>query len=97
LSCYETANCARLTSLAVAPDGNNLVSAIGEKPACRKSATVIKRMRKAGLRITVGAVRAARQQLLPLLILSPVLPADSMHLPGRLARRKLWTSRDEVV
>jgi WD40 repeat protein len=95
---YETAK-REVTSLAVAPDGNIYVSAIGEKQRPGQSATVITTNAQGVTTITGGgAVSAGTQQTAtPFIPFPPVLSSSIYHISPDGSPEELWTSRDDVV
>jgi len=95
---YETAK-REVTSLAVAPDGNIYVSAIGDKQRPGQSATVITTNAQGVTTITGGgAVSAGTQQTTtPFIPFPPVLSSSIYHISPDGSPEELWTSRDDVV
>jgi outer membrane protein assembly factor BamB len=95
---YETAK-REVTSLAVAPDGNIYVSAIGEKQRPGQSATVITTTSQGVTTITgPGTVNAGTQQnATPFIPFPPLLSSSIYRLSPDGAPEELWTSRDDVV
>jgi WD40 repeat protein len=95
---YETAK-REVTSLAVAPDGNIYVSAIGEKQRAGQSATVITTNAQGVTTITGGGVVSAgtQQTSTPFIPFPPVLSSSIYRISPDGSPEELWTSRDDVV
>jgi len=95
---FETSK-REVTSLAVAPDGNIYVSAIGEKQRPGQSATVITTNAQGVTTITGGGtVNASTQQTAtPFIPFPPVLSSSIYHISPDGSPEELWTSRDDVV
>ncbi len=96
---YETSK-REITSLAVAPDGNIFVAAIGEKQrsATQGGATIITNAQGVTT-ITGGGVIGGNQQqnITPFVPFPPLLSSSIYRISADGAPEELWTSRDDVV
>ena len=95
---YETSK-REVTSLAVAPDGNIYVSAIGEKQRAAQSSTTIITTTQGTATITGGgAVGGSTQQgPSPFIAFPPLLSSSIYRISPEGAPEELWSSRDDVV
>jgi YD repeat-containing protein len=94
---YETAK-REVTSLAIAPDGNIYVSAIGEKQRPGSStATIISSSQ--GVTVTGGGTisTGTGQAATPFIPFPPLLSSSIYKVSPSGAPEELWTSRDDVV
>ncbi len=95
---YETPK-REVTSLAVAPDGNIYVSAIGEKQRTGGQPTTIITTPQGTTTITGGGTVSGNQQLgaSPFIAFPPLLSSSIYRISSEGAPEELWSSRDEVV
>src|ERR1700680_4494952 len=95
---YETSK-REVTSLAVAPDGNIYVSAIGEKQRSVGQPTTIITTPQGTTTITGGGAVGGNQQLGPSPFISfpPLLSSSIYRISSQGAPEELWSSRDDVV
>jgi WD40 repeat protein len=96
---YETSK-REVTSLAVAPDGNIYVAAIGEKQhVTTQGATTIITNAQGVTTITGGGIVGGSQQQnqTPFVPFPPLLSSSIYRLSPDGAPEELWTSRDDVV
>jgi WD40 repeat protein len=96
---YETSK-REITSLAVAPDGNIYVAAIGEKQrSTTQGGTTIITNAQGVTTITGGGVIGGTQQqnVTPFVPFPPLLSSSIYRIAGDGAPEELWTSRDDIV
>jgi len=96
---YETSK-REITSLAVAPDGNIYVAAIGEKQRnVSQGATTIITTPQGVTTITGGGAVGGNQQLnpTPFVPFPPLLSSSIYRISSDGAPEELWSSRDDVV
>jgi outer membrane protein assembly factor BamB len=95
---YETSK-REVTSLAVAPDGNIYLSAIGEKQRAGQSSTTIITTPQGTTTITGGGAVGGNQQQgpSPFIAFPPLLSSSIYRVSPEGAPEELWTSRDDVV
>jgi len=95
---YETSK-REVTSLAVAPDGDIYVAAIGEKQRTGQSGTTIITTTQGVTTITGGNPVGGTQQQnpTPFVPFPPLLSSSIYHIAADGAPEELWTSRDDVV
>ena len=95
---YETGK-REVTALAVAPDGNIYVSAIGEKQHALQTPTTVITSPQGTTTIT-GAISVSGQQgapSSPFIPFPPALSSSIYRITADGAPEELWNSRDEVV
>jgi YD repeat-containing protein len=95
---YETAK-REVTSLAVAPDGNVYVSAIGEKQRPGSGGTTVITTSQGVTTITGGGAVSGGtgQNQTPFIPFPPLLSSSIYKISPSGAPEELWTSRDDVV
>jgi WD40 repeat protein len=95
---YETSK-REVTSLAVAPDGNIYVSAIGEKQRSAGQPTTIITTPQGTTTISGGGAVGGNQQLgpSPFIAFPPLLSSSIYRISSQGAPEELWSSRDDVV
>jgi outer membrane protein assembly factor BamB len=95
---YETSK-REVTSLAVAPDGNIYVSAIGEKQRAGQPGTTIITTPQGTTTITGGGAVGGNLQQGPSPFISfpPLLSSSIYRISPEGAPEELWNSRDDVV
>ncbi len=94
---YETGK-REVTALAVAPDGNIYVSAIGEKQRTGSQGTTILTTPQGATTIVGGGVVGGTQQSqTPFIPFPPLLSASIYKISNDGAPEELWTSRDDLV
>jgi outer membrane protein assembly factor BamB len=95
---YETSR-REVTSLAVAPDGDIYVAAIGEKQRTGPSGTTIITTTQGVTTITGGGQPSGNQpqNATPFVPFPPLLYSSIYHIAADGAPEELWSSRDDVV
>ena len=94
---YETSR-REVTSLAVAPEGDIYVAAIGEKQRTGPSGTTIITTTQGVTTITGGGQPSGNQQNpTPFVPFPPLLYSSIYHIAADGAPEELWSSRDDVV
>ncbi len=94
---YETSK-REVTSLAVAPDGNIYVAAIGEKQRTSAQPTAILTTSQGTTTITGGGpVGGTPQNQTPFIPFPPLLSSSIYRISPDGVPEELWTSRDDVV
>jgi outer membrane protein assembly factor BamB len=94
---YETSK-REVTALAVAPEGNIYVAAIGEKQRPGGQATTIITTPQGSTTITGGGViGGAQQNQTPFVPFPPLLSSSIYKISPDGASEELWTSRDDLV